>query len=97
MVAFHNPKGQMSTPHDAYELSFDLMAAKDQPRTLGLLANGFPDSENFLRHLGSVLEERLPNLQLRFWNKGNASIPAPAAMLDEIARDCDALVAAYGH
>jgi hypothetical protein len=32
---------------------------------IGLLANGFPDSEAFLGELGSVLAERVPGLDVR--------------------------------
>ena len=64
---------------------------------MALLANGFPDSENFLDALGAVLRERFPKLEIRSWNKGNASIAAPQEMLDEIRSSCQVAIAAYGH
>ncbi|NCF44029.1 MAG: hypothetical protein GWP70_04315 [Proteobacteria bacterium] len=95
MIEFHSPEGQRATPADCYSLGIDLTA--EQPQVVGLLANGFPDSENFLRHIGAELEARIDGIEVRVWNKGNASIAAPKAMLDEIQAQCDAVIAAYGH
>ena len=50
MIEFHNPQGQRAVPADPYTLGIDLAA--NAPVVVGLLANGFPDSENFLRHVG---------------------------------------------
>jgi len=61
------------------------------------LANGFPDSENFLKHIGAELEQLIQGVDVRLWNKGNASIAAPQEMLDEIKSQCHAVIAAYGH
>jgi hypothetical protein len=82
-------------PADPYTLGIDLAA--NPPSVVGLLANGFPDSENFLRHVGTELERIIDGIEVRVWNKGNASIPAPDSMLDEIQAQCDAVIAAYGH
>jgi hypothetical protein len=65
--------------------------------TIGLLANGFPDSEVFLSKVATVLKERLPNVTTRLWNKGNAGVPASAEMLSEITANCQVAIAAYGH
>ncbi len=72
------------------------MAAHTKP-VVGLLANGFPDSENFLRHIGTELEQLIDGIEIHVWNKGNASIAAPDTMLEEIQSQCDAVIAAYGH
>ena len=95
MIEFHSPLGERATPADPYTLGIDL-AAHTKP-VVGLLANGFPDSENFLRHIGAELEKLIDGIEVRVWNKGNASIAAPDAMLDEIQSQCDAVIAAYGH
>ena len=95
MIEFHNPQGQRAVPADPYTLGIDLAA--NAPVVVGLLANGFPDSENFLRHVGCELERLIDGIEVRVWNKGNASIAAPDAMLDEIQGQCDAVIAAYGH
>ena len=97
MIEFHDPRGAVGTPLEAYTLAHDLTADDGQGTTVALLANGFPDSENFLDALGAALKNRLPNIRVRAWNKGNASIPAPADMLDEIRSTCQVAIAAYGH
>ena len=95
MIEFHNPQGERAVPADPYTLGIDLAA--NPPSVVGLLANGFPDSENFLRHVGTELERIIDGIEVHVWNKGNASIPAPDSMLDEIQAQCDAVIAAYGH
>ena len=95
MIEFHNPQGERAVPADPYTLGIDLAA--NPPSVVGLLANGFPDSENFLRHVGTELERLIDGIEVRVWNKGNASIAAPDNMLDEIQAQCDAVIAAYGH
>jgi hypothetical protein len=95
MIEFHNPQGERAVPADPYTLGIDLAA--NPPSVVGLLANGFPDSENFLRHVGTELERLIDGIEVRVWNKGNASIPAPDSMLDGIQAQCDAVIAAYGH
>ena len=95
MIEFHNPQGERAVPADPYTLGIDLAA--NPPSVVGLLANGFPDSENFLRHVGTELERLIDGIEVRVWNKGNASIAAPDSMLDEIQAKCDAVIAAYGH
>ena len=96
MITFHDPRGERATESEPYTLSYEL-AADGQGTTVALLANGFPDSENFLDAVGRVLSARLPKLEIKSWNKGNASIPAPQQMLDEIKASCQVAIAAYGH
>ena len=95
MIQFHDPRGKVAIEATPYALGIDLEGANRC--TVGFLANGFPDSEPFLAALADAMKVRLPALDARHWNKGNASIPAPAAMLEEIERDCVALIAAWGH
>ena len=94
-MKFHDPRGEVATPQEAYQLRVDLAATQDV--TVGLLANGFPDSESFLAHIGAAFSELLPGIRVKAWNKGNASIAAPEDMLQEIKQTCHAVVAAYGH
>ena len=82
---------------EPYTLSYDVAANGGEGVTVGLLANGFPDSENFLNAIGDVLRQRLPKVSVKSWNKGNASIPAPQDMLDEMRDQCQVGIAAYGH
>ena len=95
MIEFHSPLGERATLAYPYTLGIDLVA--NPKSVVGLLANGFPDSENFLRHIGAELEQLIDGVEVCVWNKGNASIAAPDAMLEEIQSQCDAVIAAYGH
>ena len=97
MITFHDPRGETATAIEPYALQCEVSAADGAGITVGLLANGFPDSEQFLSALGRALQARLPALQIRSWNKGNASIPAPDTMLAEIVDTCQVGIAAYGH
>jgi len=97
MITFHDPRGEVATEAEAYTLSYDLAGGEGEGVTVGLLANGFPDSENFLDAVGRALAVRLPKVTIKSWNKGNASIPAPADMLEEIRTQCQVGIAAYGH
>ena len=97
MITFHDPRGEVATPMDPYTLAHDLTANDGAGTSVALLANGFPDSENFLTALGAALKARLPAIEVHAWNKGNASIPAPAKMLEEIKATCQVAIAAYGH
>ncbi len=97
MITFRDPRGEAATPVLEYNLSHDLTAQQGAKTTVGLLANGFPDSDNFLHAVGAALSDKYPALTIKFWNKGNSSIPAPQTMLDEIKAQCQVAIAAYGH
>ena len=95
MIEFHDPNAQVEVETTPYNLSITLEGSNQA--TIGLLANGFPDSENFLNHVAEVLLEREPGVTLQRYNKGNASIPASTEILAGIEADCQAVIAAYGH
>jgi len=94
MIEFVDPRAEPGAPVESYELSVDLEA---QPSTIGLVANGFPDSEAFLDQIEKALAVALPDASFRRWNKGDASAMISDAMLDDVVSDCDAVVGAYGH
>ena len=89
-----DPRAEVATEAEPYDLRVDWSGG---PPAIGLLANGFPDSESFLDEVGVVLAERLPGVVIRSWNKGNASAPASDQLLDGIAAEVGAVIAAYGH
>lgn len=95
MIEFHDPRGRTAVPQEPYRLRVDLQSSND-PR-IAFLANGFPDSENFLQQLAEVMAEQLPSMHAEHFNKGDASIAAPDPMLAQIESGCVAAVAAYGH
>lgn len=94
MVTFLDPRAEPGVPIEPYELSIDAEAA---PLTIGLVANGFPDSEVFLDQVEKALAVAVPAASFRRWNKHNASSVISDAMLDEVIADCQAVVAAYCH
>ena len=97
MIRFHNPAAKTAVAPELYELSCDIRPQDGADLTVGLLANGFPDSEVFIRKVGEAIQKRLPNITTKLWNKGNAGVPASEEMLKEIAQSCQVAIAAYGH
>ena len=94
-IQFHNPEGASAIADTAYELSLTLDS--ESTARIGLLANGFPDSEEFLTLIEASLLKHCPGLDIRRYNKGNASIPASSELLSSISADCEGLITAYGH
>ena len=95
MIEYHNPDAAVGIEETPYDLSVTMNAA--EPVSIGLLANGFPDSVEFLDEVGTALRELLPNIDVHAYNKGNASIPASEQLLGEIGGECVGVIAAYGH
>ena len=92
-VEYYDPRAEQMAAPQPYELKADLTGSV----TLGLLANGFPDSDTFLEKVEAALAPKLPQARFRHFNKGNASIVVKDEMLSDIASDCTALICAYGH
>ncbi|MEO2035838.1 MAG: hypothetical protein ABGZ35_27500 [Planctomycetaceae bacterium] len=92
-IQYHDPKAAPSTPAMPYRLAADL----DGTITIGLLANGFPDSRQFLDAVESSLKKSVPNAAFKRYNKRNPSICASEELMGEIANDCTAFISAYGH
>jgi hypothetical protein len=94
MIEFHDPRATTEVATSPYTLGIDLEHSRGA--TVGFLANGFPDSVAFLEAVAGALRERV-GVEIRHWNKGNASVPASPEILEEIRTSCQAVVAAYGH
>jgi len=92
-MEFLDPRGAPLAPIEPYRGRAALVAGE----TIGLFANGFPDSVAFLEHIGAALARSLPGVEVKLWNKGNASALASDQHLGEIQAECTAVVAAYGH
>jgi hypothetical protein len=97
MIKFVDPRGSVATEIEPYELSKDVRANKGLGISVALLANGFPDSEVFIRKIGEAIQRRLPDIRTLVWNKGNAGVEVSDDMLQEILADCQVAIAAYGH
>ena len=94
MIEYLDPRAEPSAAVEPYDLAIDVTGA---PITIGLLANGFPDSANFLEQIAQALARQVPRASFRSYNKGDASIVVPDDMLAAITSECQAVVAAYGH
>ena len=92
-VEFHDPRANPTIAATPYALAADL----DSDIAIGLLANGFPDSEAFLDEVDAVLARALPRARINRYNKHGASIPASESLMQEISEQCDVLLSAYGH
>ena len=95
MIEYHNPEGLVGIESTPYALSAVVSGAN--AINIGFLANGFPDSENFLEALEEAMQALEPGVETRSYNKGNASVPADEELLGKITKECHAVVAAYGH
>ena len=79
---------------------YNLGLREDGPLVIGLLANGFPDADNYLQRQAEALARRLPGVTFRAAVKGrsdqlSAGIQEP--LLSKMADECDAVLIAWGH
>ncbi len=66
--------------------------------TIGLLANGFPDSIVFLDHVERALLAVAPaGTVVRRYAKPNASAVVSDQVLARMTDECEAVVTSYGH
>ena len=63
---------------------------------VGFLDNSKPNSDKVLLYLDEMLQERYGIGASLHRRKPSASRVVPAAMLDELVRECDAIVAGVG-
>lgn len=92
-VTYVDPAAEESTPAEPYEHFLDLQR---RPLTIGLLANSFPDATSFMDCIESVVAGALPGVTIKRYQKPNVDPVAPE-ILEAITRECDGLVAAWGH
>jgi len=65
-------------------------------KVVGLLANGKHNAPELLEMVQEVLADRFEFGAVISRNKGNASRPCPADILDEMAEQCDVVITASG-
>ena len=95
MIEYINPDAPAGVDETPYDLSVRI--SSEDATSIGLLANGFPDSVEFLNKLGDALQKLRPGIVVRAYNKGNATMPASEQLLGEIGGECVGVIAAYGH
>lgn len=94
MITFVDPRAEPGAELEPYELAVE---PTDAGFEIGLVANGFPDSEAFLDMVEKALAQRLPAASFHRYNKGNASAVISDEMLETVVAECRAVVGAYGH
>ena len=94
MIEFVDPRAEPSMAIEAYTLSID---PTEGSISIGLLANGFPDSVAFLDRVEAALQQKLPQAEFRHYDKGDPSSVISNEMLDTVVDECDAVVSALGH
>lgn len=93
-IEYLDPSAEPGVPVEPYLCR---LAADDTAPSIGLLANGYPDSVPFLGHLETALKALLPGATFHHYNKRNPGIVCPPDLLAKIKAENAALVAAWGH
>jgi hypothetical protein len=91
-VTYLNPTAEAGLAVHPYELFLDTSA----PFTLGLVANTFPDGARFMDKLEVTLQQLAPHAVIRRYQKPGL-LPVEGEQLTAIQRECDAVVAGWGH
>lgn len=60
-------------------------------KTVGLLWSGTNGGDVALNRVGELLQERFKNVKTKFYPGGH---PAPRAMLEQAAKECDVVIGA---
>jgi hypothetical protein len=63
-------------------------------KTVGLVWSGTHGGDVALNRVGAMLKERFESVETRFYTGGN--YPNPPHILEQAARECDAVVGATG-
>ena len=92
-VNYLDPAAEQAVAVEPYGLSLDMTK---RPLTLGLIANSFPDATNFTDHVERALAALLPGVTFRRYQKPTVE-PVSPKMLADLVRDCNGMVAAWGH
>ena len=61
-------------------------------KTLGLLSNNKPHSEDLLRMMAAIIGERYSLAGVIEYNKGGHQWPADRSALEDLARRCDVMI-----
>ena len=79
--------------------SFVALHLRPIPRspTIGLLANGFPGSDQFLEAVSQSISTRVAGARFERVTKVSPPTPLTADQMALLTNSCDAVVAAYGH
>ena len=96
MIEFLDPHSPPELVAQRYALGLGDLIESGAPR-IGLLANGFADSEVFLDAVQRALAVRVPRATFVRERKPSPTVVVGDAMFGRLAASCDAIVSAYGH
>jgi hypothetical protein len=64
--------------------------------TLGIIDNGKPNFDVLAGHMAKILQEEYGVANVVYKSKASSAVPAPAAVYDELAAQCDLVVTGSG-
>ncbi|MDE2785329.1 MAG: hypothetical protein OXL37_01555 [Chloroflexota bacterium] len=88
-----NPKG---TELPQSEFRMNDRSAGLAGKRLGLMENSKANAGALLMELGNILNERHGFSEIKFYDKGHASLPAPQQTIDSILGEVDYLITGVG-
>ena len=65
-------------------------------KRLGLMENSKANAGSLLQELGNILNERHGFSEVKYYDKGHASLPAPQGTIDSILGEVDYLITGVG-
>jgi hypothetical protein len=95
VIEFLDPHSPADTASRSYAAG--LGDRLDSGATIGLLANGFADSDTFLDTVEAALRERLPRCTFVRARKPSPTVVMSDDVFDDLSTRCHAVVSAYGH
>ena len=96
MIEFLDPHAPSERLAQNYELGLGPMLDDGAPR-IGLLANGFADSEMFLDQIRIALAPRVPRATFVRARKPSPTVVVSDETFTDLVERCDAVISAYGH
>jgi hypothetical protein len=67
-----------------------------QGKRVGLIENTKFNSDRLLQKIGDILKAEYGVAETRMWRKQNSSVPADEAIIGELRKSCDVMVAGIG-
>jgi hypothetical protein len=96
VIEFLDPHSPPEQAARHYGLGLGSMLDGGSPR-LGLLANGFADSEAFLDEVQVALATRVPRATFVRARKPSPTVVVSDETFADLVARCDAVISAYGH
>jgi hypothetical protein len=94
-ITYLDPTSEPGLPVEPYAVA---PLAPNSAVTIGLLANGFPDSVVFLDHVERAMMLIAPEgTVIKRYAKPNASAVVSDQVLARMTDECSAVVTSYGH